>query len=363
MVCLKIIKNIYFQDVFGKFSLDTLASCAFGINPKSFEDDSNYFVKCAARIFTTTTLDGIKAMTRFLPWGSKIHQALGIDIWKPKETKFFIKVIKDTIAKRRETGTRRNDMIDLMIDCMKNIDISDVNDNTESDQYENDMKMDHKKSKNKDITEDQVVATAMVLLVAGYDTTGMTLSFITYYLSQHPDAQTRLQEEIDEAFEDNNGKMPDYNTVIGLPYLEMCIFETLRMFSPVGVILRACVKPYTIPNTNIKLDKNDLILIPASGIHRDERFYPNPKQFNPENFSKEAKQSRSPYAFQGFGQGPRACIGMRFAMLEMKLALCELLHNFTFLPSQNNPKVFEVDPTSQLGYVKGGVWAKVVRRD
>ena len=65
----------------------------------------------------------------------------------------------------------------------------------------------------------------------------------------------------------------------------------------------------------------------------DERIYPNPRQFNPDNFSSAARKARSPYSFIGFGQGPRACIGMRFAMLEAKVAMAKILRSFDFLPS------------------------------
>ena len=71
-------------------------------------------------------------------------------------------------------------------------------------------------------------------------------------------------------------------------------------------------------------------MMSSIGIHQDERYYPNPHQFNPDNFSKEARQSRSPYTFLGFGQGPRACIGMRFALLEAKVAIAMVMQLRSF---------------------------------
>ena len=311
----------------------------------------------------TTTMDSLLLMTRLIPGVTWIHKKLGINLFKAKQTKFFVDVIRQTLRHRRESGERRNDMIDLMIDCMKNPDNAASKENIEEDQYEKDMKLSHVRKSKEMFDEDTVVATAMVMLVAGYDTTGMTLSFISYYLSNNLEVQEKLQEEIDQAFEDNDGKMPDYNTVQGLPYMDMCINETLRISSLLGSLFRAVAKPYTIPGTKIHLKKDDLVQFSLSGIHYDERYYPNPRQFNPENFSNESKQSRTPYTFLPFGGGPRACIGMRFAMLEMKLALCELLSTYTFLPSDKNPKELVVEPTSDLGYIKGGLWAKVKRRN
>ena len=127
-------------------------------------------------------------------------------------------------------------------------------------------------------------------------------------------------------------------------------------------MLRACNSDYNLPGTDYTVRRNDLVSISAIGIHHDERYYPNPEQFNPDNFSKEACQSRSPYTFLGFGQGPRACIGMRFALLEAKVAVAMMMRKYTFLPSNKNAAVLELEPTSQLGYIKGGLWSKIVVR-
>jgi len=348
------------KDVFGKFSLDSLATCAFGIDPQSFDDNDSRFVKSAAKIFTQTAWDKLIAI-RLIPGVQYLTKLLGMNMLNPKETKFFKDILTDMIKKRRESGIRQNDLIDLMIDCIKDDVERDDNEN-ELDQFHKDMTFQHEKTGKVTMDEDTVVATALVLLVAGYDTTGMTLSFLAYNLAKNPDIQSKLQEEVDQAFQDNNGKMPDYTVIQELPYIEMCILEALRLHTPVGGLNRCCTKDTTIPNYPHPIRKNDLINIPVIGIHMDERYYPNPEQFNPENFSKEARQARSPYTFIGFGQGPRGCIGMRFAMLEAKVAMMEVLSSYTFLPSDKNPQVLKIDPNSQLGYIKGGLHAKIVKR-
>jgi len=354
------------KDVFGKFSLDTLASCAFGIDANSFKDKDTVFVKAAGRIFTQSVMDNMLFLTRLIPGCQAIQKFFKINILKPKETRFLVKIIKDSIENRRKTGQRENDLIDLMIDCIQlEGDVSKIDNNeiedSQKDQYEKDMEMSHT-VKNKQFNEDTIVATSLVLLVAGYDTTGMTLSFLSYELAKNPNIQEKLQEEIDQAFDDNNGEMPDYSSIQGLPYLDACIHEALRLHTPVGNLFRACTSDYKLPGTDYTIRKNDVLSISAIGIHNDEKFYPNPTQFNPDNFSKEARQSRSPYTFLAFGQGPRACIGMRFALLEAKVAVAMMMRKFTFLPSTKNPDVMELDPTSQLGYIKVGIWSKIVAR-
>merc|ERR1712080_271193 len=91
------------------------------------------------------------------------------------------------------------------------------------------------------------------------------------------------------------------------------------------------------------------------GIHRDPEYYSHPNEFYPEHFSKEEKAKRHPYAFQAFGQGPRACIGMRFALLEAKVAVLDTWRRFSFLPGTKTLEPLELDPASQLGWVKGAL--------
>ena len=344
------------KDLFGKFSLDSLAECAFGINPRSFEGKDSLFVKHAARVFQTTALDRLIAI-RLIPGVQQITKLLGINMMNPGPTRFFVKILTDTIRKRKETGSKRNDLIDMMIECLENKKDDGESGKAGSDKSQNNM---HSSKVNKD--EDIIIATAMVILVAGYDTTGLTLSFMAYELASNPDIQEKLQEEVDEAYKANNGALPDYKIIQELPYLEMCILETLRLHTPFGNMTRSCTKDTTIPNYEHQVRKNDLINIPISGIHMDPEFYPNPTQFNPDNFSKESQSTRSPYTFIGFGHGPRACIGMRFAMLEAKVAMLEVLSSYKFLPSDKNPKELELDPLNTLAYVKGGLHARIVER-
>ena len=135
----------------------------------------------------------------------------------------------------------------------------------------------------------------MTLLVAGYDTTGMLLSYLAYEMSKNQEIQEKLQEEVDQAFEDSNGEFPDYNTIQSLPYIDMVIHETLRFHTAVGFNTRAGTEDYHIqPETDITVKKNDLLSIAVQGIHKNPEFYSNPDKFYPEHFSKENKATRSP---------------------------------------------------------------------
>ena len=96
---------------------------------------------------------------------------------------------------------------------------------------------------------------------------------------------------------------------------------------------------------------------------KDQAFFDNPQEFNPENFSAENKKERNPYAFMAFGHGPRNCIGMRFALLQLKTVTSKIVHQYNVVPCAKTPKgILEPDPLSSSGTPKGGVWVKVEKR-
>ena len=280
------------KDTMGKFSLDTLASCAFGVDGQSFEDKQSIFVKNAARIFTITTMDQLKMFSGLLiPGMAELFRLLGMNSMKPKQTLFFVDVVKQTIRERKASEVRKNDLIDLMLDAMDGEKEEELEQGV--DQYDRDMKLTHK-ANGRSLDEISFIGTAMVFLVAGYDTTGMTLSWICYELAKNEDLQRRLQEQVDEVYEAAEGRTLDYHVIQGFTFLDQLIQEALRLHTMISIQRVVTSPEYTIPGTNILMKKGSMVLINAAGIHSDPKYFPNPTVFNPDNFSKEAKASRSP---------------------------------------------------------------------
>ena len=100
----------------------------------------------------------------------------------------------------------------------------------------------------------------------------------------------------------------------------------------------------------------------SPGLMKDEKFYSQPEVFSPDNFSPEKKSERSPYAFLAFGQGPRNCVGMRFALLQVKTAIARLIFNYKILQSAKTVDQLIPDPFSRSMMPKGGIWIKVEKR-
>jgi cytochrome P450 family 3 subfamily A len=85
-----------------------------------------------------------------------------------------------------------------------------------------------------------------------------------------------------------------------------------------------------LDNSNVKIPKGVIVEIPVYAIHHDSEFYENPFVFNPDRFMPENRSNITPYSYIPFGAGPRNCIGMRFALLEAKLALAKITQKFRF---------------------------------
>ncbi len=218
--------------------------------------------------------------------------------------------------------------------------IAAMKDELECDQEEDkELQSPTMKLRRKDVTEQDIISTAVVILVAGFDTTGSTLSFLFYALAMNPDIQEKLQSEIDEAIQGSSGSEGKlaFAEIQEIEYLEKVILETLRRYPPVGVSFRECTEDYTFPGTQVKIRRGTEIQIPVLGIHMDERYFPEPERFDPERFTKEAKAARHPMAFMAFSHGPRMCLGMRFAMLEMKVAVVNVLRDYSVRACAETP--------------------------
>ena len=183
-------------------------------------------------------------MFYFTPGLKQLFDAVKFPVLKPEATRFFMDTITQTVRHRIETKTRRNDLIDLMIDAMRS-DGAEDNDEAERD------KVEVKHHSKKTFDEQTIVSTAVLLLAAGYDTTGNTLSFLFYLLAANPEAQEALQAEIDDAYAQAELKEGDdflgFNAVQGMEYLDKVVCETLRMWGPVDISFRQCTKDYELP--------------------------------------------------------------------------------------------------------------------
>lgn len=131
------------------------------------------------------------------------------------------------------------------------------------------------------------------------------------------------------------------------------------MHPPFPIIGRTVSNDYQIPNTKLILPKGSSVIIPILAIHHDPEIYSNPNEFDPERFSAEQLNDRSSVAFLSFGDGPRNCIGLRFAMMQIRVGLISLLSGYKFSACKKSIIPIELRQESFVLNPKHGVWMTV----
>ena len=162
---------------------------------------------------------------------------------------------------------------------------------------------------------DQVIT----IFLAGYETVANALAWTWYLLSQNPDAERRFHEEIDRELQ---GGLPTYDDIPRLPYVEMVMAESMRLYPPAWAMGRYALHDFQLGE--YFLPAKTTVLMSQYITHRDPRFFPDPLRFDPERFTPEAKARRAKFTYFPFGAGFRQCIGESFAWMEGVLLLATL---------------------------------------
>jgi cytochrome P450 len=204
------------------------------------------------------------------------------------------RIVYGMIAERRATGQDKGDLLSMLMLAR------DEDDNAQ-------------------MTDKQVRDEALTLLLAGHETTANALTWAWYLLSQNPQVEATMQEELNRVL---GGRLPSFDDVQRLPYTTGVFAETLRLYPPAWAIGRRAKQDYRISDSLIPA--KSILLMSQWVVHRDPQWWPQPERFDPLRWLPEETEKRPKFAYFPFGGGTRVCIGERFAWAEGVLVLATL---------------------------------------
>ncbi|XP_030585388.1 cytochrome P450 3A30-like [Archocentrus centrarchus] len=309
------------KEFFGPYSMDVVTSTAFSVDIDSLSNPSDPFVTNIKKMLKFDLLSPIFLTIAFFPFMGPIMEKLEFSFFPTSVTDFFYAALQKIKTDRETTKQKtRVDFLQLMIDSQQNNNSSG-------------------KAQDKGLTDHEILSQAMIFLFAGYETTSSSLTFLSYNLATNPQVMKKLQEEVDATFP-NNAPV-QYQALMQMEYLDCVVNESLRLY-PIASRLERVAKA-SVEINGFVIPKDMVVMIPTWPVHRDPEIWPEPEKFKPERFSKENKETIDPYTYMPFGAGPRNCIGMRFALILMKLAIVEILQRYSFSVCKETEIPIELD--------------------
>ncbi|XP_047538137.1 cytochrome P450 6B5-like isoform X2 [Vanessa atalanta] len=329
--------NINIKSLFTRYSMESIIRSIFGLkaNTMKRDDGVNPFVTIGEAIVASSTTAGLKNIARAM-WPDLFY-ALGFQLFDERIEKFFNHLFTGSRKNRSTEDTLNKNFVDLILSWEKKQYIT-------GDGFSNDG-CNERKTQRIEVNEALLVAQCTLFFGAGFETTSSTINYLLYELAKNKQAQDKVIEEVDAYF--NKHGVIKYECVNELPYVEACIEEALRLYPVLPLITREVMNSYILP-TGLRLKKGDRIHIPIDYIHRQPENFPDPTSYRPERFFGDEKKKIKQYTYMPFGEGPRVCIGARFARMVMYAGLLTIFRKYRVELGDNMPHTLEFKPVSPV---------------
>ena len=278
------------NEAFNRLTLQIVAQTLFGVEL----DDAVGQIKRAVDALQVLAMRDFSAIVPSPLWWNRLFDRPAY-----RAIKLFDDLVWKLIRERRASGADRGDLLSILLLAVDD------------------------EGNGQGMSDRQVRDEIVTLLMAGHETTAVTLTWTAYLLAKHPQIQDELAEQIEREL---HGRPPLLSDLPKLSRLEQVIKESMRLYPSVYFVSREAQVPveiggYTLPRGA------QVHLLPYLA-HHDERWWQDPERFDPARFSPEQEPQIPPYAYFPFGAGPRSCVGKHFSMMETQLILASLLQRY-----------------------------------
>ncbi|KAG4079242.1 hypothetical protein HA402_006965 [Bradysia odoriphaga] len=346
--------------VMKELTFSTAAKCIFGLNfsLKELTQDTKSFIEITLPRLEKSILAMVMVLFPSLTFIAYPLRVLWERIrfymtWSPEGACF--EVTKQLVLLRQRSDLKVMNFLQLLLNAKRIQTIADSELEMSSDDVKPNDNLLNKELDSENISNDEIVANALLFLLASYETTSVTLQFCLHNLINHQSVQDKLRTQLRKTVDPGSKKISS-SALSSIPLLNHIVKETLRMFPPAA--------PFTarVANENyeyqgIVIPKGAGVFIGVSAIHNDPKLWPEPEEFRPERFESDFDK----LTYLPFGGGPRNCLGMRFAYMEIELALANLILNYRFEPGPSTEKKIKTMETFATLIPQNGVFCKVTR--
>ncbi|KAK9350003.1 cytochrome P450 [Lipomyces doorenjongii] len=288
--------------IFARLTLDAMSEATFGVNMHALDDENNELVSAYRKISTTADESILVTCSGFIPGFKYLPLPRNIEI-NQAQTVFreacraVLLRNTDVLSDKQVVGKDRDILSILLRDSKHNWTI---------DEIENQIK---------------------TLLLAGHETTSSAVTWTLWALVQYPDIQEKLREEIRSAFPGGIDDISSAEAIESLQYLTNVVRESLRFYAPAPITVREASEDVTIENTLIK--KGTTVQISIALLNKSHALWgPDAEQFIPDRWSTQS--ANHAFGFSTFLHGARACLGRKFAELELKCIVAVFVAKYKF---------------------------------
>lgn len=339
------------RDLMARYTTDFIGAVGFGLDGDALSDEDSAFRRLGFTIFDIKFKDAVKAVFKEI-FPNLLKHVKYLSRAEPQ----MRELVADILKRRHHKPSGRNDFIDLMLECQQ----KGRMEGESLEKFKQDGTPEHVTM---ELSDELIVAQVFVFFAAGFETSSSATSFTLHQLAYHPEAQAKVQAEVDQVLARHGGRL-SYDAVKEMKYLECAFKEGMRMFPSLGFLLRECVRPYTFPELGVSIDEGVGVLIPLQALHNDPLYFDEPHEFRPERFLVDEVGARAKYAYLPFGEGPCACIGARLGTMQSLAGLAALLARFSVAPGPTTLRHPIVEPKSDVVQsIKGGLPLMFLKRN